>query len=237
MILNDYGIRPKTLFWLSNREGIFPKPTDKYDWTNEGYKDVHGNTNVFVKGVSKATLGWDMTKHGDVDIRLFYYDLEPSSWVKCRWDPNDQSIPAFWRISWITGTQICYTTEALKFAQGGYLISIVCVQWAGGFACKTRFLAFSQQGMINHFGTFGHFFETALIIALAYIEPLNIGLGTRHVAAPHFAIPSFSFYALIIFYDETRRNLVRAGTIIEKDPKTGLETRKYVGWTVQNTYY
>jgi len=237
MVLNDYGIRPKTLFWLSNREGIFPKATDKYDWNNNSPLAIYGNTNALVDGVKKERLAWDMTKHGEVDIRLFYTDLEPSSWVKCRWDPSDESIPSFWRTSWVTGNQICYTTEALKFAQGSYLISIVCVQWAGCLVCKTRFLSFSQQGMINHFGTFGLFFETALVAGISYIDALCVGLGTRHVASPHFAIPSFSFFAMIIFYDETRKNLVRAGTIIEKDPKTGLETRKYVGWTSQNTYY
>jgi sodium/potassium-transporting ATPase subunit alpha len=34
LIMNDYGLRPKTLFFLSSRNGIMPKPTDQYDWTN-----------------------------------------------------------------------------------------------------------------------------------------------------------------------------------------------------------
>jgi hypothetical protein len=150
-----------------------------------------------------------LTKHGKVDARLFYYDLPPTSWVKCRWDPNDESIPSYWRISWLTGTQICYTTEALKFAQCGYLISVVALQWSGLVAFKTRFLSISQQGMVNHFGTFGLLFETALVASLAYVEPLNVGLGTRHLASPHFCLPGFSFCALISFYDELRKIFIR----------------------------
>jgi hypothetical protein len=84
--------------------------------------------------------------------------------------------------------------------------------------------------MRNNMNIFGLFFETALVAFLSYVEPLCVGLGTRHVASPHFAIPAFSFFVFEIFCDETRKNLVRSGTIIEKDKKTGLETRTYVGW-------
>jgi len=131
------------LFFLSSREGVFPKPTDTYDWTNSNPLAPHGNTNALIKDFPRSTLAWDLTKHGDVDIRLFYYDLEPSSWIRCRWDPHDESIPSFWRKSWLTNTQICYTTEALKFAQGAYLISIVALQWSGHVIFKTRFLSLS----------------------------------------------------------------------------------------------
>jgi len=91
--------------------------------------------------------------------------------------------------------------------------------------------------MRNNFGIFGLFFETALVATLSYVEALCLALGTRHVAAPHFAIPAFSFCGFIFFFDEIRKNYVRAGTIIAKNKKTGLETRQYVGWVVQNTYW
>jgi sodium/potassium-transporting ATPase subunit alpha len=232
VILNDYGIRPGTLFFLSLKKGIFPKDTDVY---NPDVASPYGNTN-WPTG-KKETLAWNLTKDGKTDVRLFYYTLEPDSWVKCRWDPNDTSIPSFWRKSWVTERQICYTTEALKFAQGGYLISIVCVQWADLMICKCRSLSISQQGMINGFGNFGIFFETALVAILAYVMPFNIGLGTRHVASPHFAVPSFSFFVVIMFYDELRKNMLRGGVERVLDKNTGLETVKFVGWIAQNTYY
>jgi hypothetical protein len=55
----------------------------------------------------------------------------------------------FYRYSNESGTQICWTTEALRYAQDAYLVSIVTVQWAGLLACKTRNLSLAQQGMIN----------------------------------------------------------------------------------------
>jgi len=65
--------------------------------------------------------------------------------------------------------------------------------------------------MINKFGNFGIFFETALVALLSYVKGLNIGLGTRAVASPHFAIPSFSFFVIIFYYDELRKIFVRNG--------------------------
>jgi sodium/potassium-transporting ATPase subunit alpha len=240
-ILNDYGLRPGTLFFLSSEEGRKPGNNDEYNPNAPNFGNTGQDTDSAGEDVGsfhkKTTLAWNLTKDAKIDIRLFYIDQKPESWIRCRWAPDDTSIPEFWRISWVSGKQICYSTEALKFAQGGYLVSIVCVQWADLMICKCRSLSISQQGMVNNFGNFGLFFETSLVAILSYVEPFNIGLGTRHVASPHFAVPSFTYFALIMFYDEFRKNMLRAGMEYVKDKETGLVTRKYVGWIAQNTYY
>lgn len=86
--------------------------------------------------------------------------------------------------------------------------------------------------MLNNFANFGLMFETALVAILSYIKPLNIGLGTRPVASAHFAIPSFSFFAVILFYDELRKVFLRNGW---GDVSKG--EMKYKGWVIRNTYY
>lgn len=96
-------------------------------------------------------------------------------------------------------------------AQSGYLISIIAVQWADLMICKTRNLSLAQQGMVNNFGNFGLFFETALGACLLYVPFLNHALGTRAIPFPHFAVPSFSFYCAIFFYDEMRKIWLRSG--------------------------
>jgi sodium/potassium-transporting ATPase subunit alpha len=110
-------------------------------------------------------------------------------------------------------------------------VSIVIVQWADLMICKTRNLSISQQGMVNHFANFGLFFETALVAILCYVQPLNIALGTRMLASPHFAIIAFPFYVAIFFYDECRKMFLRAG-IFKTDGKNLFE-----GWVGRNTYY
>lgn len=265
LILNDFGIRPGTVWSLALIKGPFPRADDKYsfskpdddmfkEWVdNEGYLCLqrYGNTNMCVEArldedknimpidevidEDYEYLAWDKTKHGKVDIRLFYAyaeDRDATSWTKCRWDPNDDTIPSFFRLSYVSEWHpICYSTEALKYAQSGYLVSIVTVQWSDLMICKTRNLSLSQQGMINNFGNFGLFFETILVAVLCYVPPLNVGLGTRPIAFPHFAVPSFSFYVAIFFYDEMRKIWLRQGM----ERIDGV--LKLRGWIVQNTYY
>merc|ERR1712028_182042 len=101
----------------------------------------------------------------------------------------------------------------------GYLVSIVCVQWADLMICKTRNLSLAQQGMSNSFGNFGLFSETALVAILLYVPFLN------------FAVPSFSFFVAIFFYDELRKIFLRNGMVREHGQL------KLTGWIVQNTYY
>lgn len=180
-------------------------------------------------------LAWDKTRHAKVDIRLFYAAArtDASAWTACRWDPTEPNYPSFFKFSHVSDYYpICYSTEALKYAQSGYLVSIVCVQWADLMICKTRNLSLSQQGMINWFGNFGLFFETALVAILLYVPFLNIALGTRQIPFAHFAVPSFSFYVAIFFYDELRKIWLRNGMSREEGGKLRLK-----GWIVQNTYY
>lgn len=89
--------------------------------------------------------------------------------------------------------------------------------------------------MMNGMGNFGLFFEFALVAFLLYVKPLNIALGTRGIAGPHFAVPSFSFTICIFFYDEIRKLFLRRGMV--KEVHKGTERLRLKGWIVQNTYY
>merc|ERR1719183_228515 len=98
--------------------------------------------------------------------------------------------------------------------------------------CKTRSLSISQQGMINMHSNFGLFFETSLVALLCYVPWWNQALGTRQIAFPHFAVPSFSFFSVIMAYDELRKIFLRNGMTKSKRGRT-----KFVGWVARNTYY
>lgn len=187
-----------------------------------------GNTNIDAPKTEYKRMGWDKTTMNKVDVRLFYADTRNAdSFTQCRWDPADESWPNFYRESYSSEYHpICYSTEALKFAQSGYLCSIVCVQWSDLMICKTRNLSLSQQGMINKFGNFGLFFETALVAILCYVPFLNTALGTRQIPFPHFMVPSFSFFCVIFFYDETRKIWLRNGMVRENGKL------KFRGWIV-----
>lgn len=90
--MNDYGIRPGTLFWLDPEEGYYPKATDVYN-PNMPH---NGNTNF---GIAKyhGKLNWLKTFADGMDIRLFYVNRQPDAWTHCRW--SDSSSPEFYKIS------------------------------------------------------------------------------------------------------------------------------------------
>lgn len=95
-LLNDYGVRPATLFGLDPLLGYYPEPTDVYNPNEPNYGNSnHGNPE------KQHKLNWLATTNGGVDIRLFYSSLPPSSWAKCRWDESS-NVPEWYRISWMT---------------------------------------------------------------------------------------------------------------------------------------
>jgi len=81
--------------------------------------------------------------------------------------------------------------------------------------------------MRNKISNFAIIFEMSLVAFLLYIPPLNIGLGTRSIPFPHFAVPSLSFFICILFYDELRKLWIRRGIV--KDDSGRI---KYKGWIV-----
>merc|ERR1712153_67660 len=124
--------------------------------------------------------------------------------------------------------------EALSHSQGAYFISIIVVQWADLLICKTRRLSIVTQGMSNTFMNFGLMFETLLGAYMCYLPGLDY-LGTRPLRFSHWmcAIP---FSMAIFLYDETRKYLMRATTVVNYDKLTGAIIAE-PGWIERNTYY
>ena len=220
VVMNDYGYKPGTLFGLVTEKGTNPNDGDLYTPTATN----RGNTRVGAE--SDDEFDFNVDDDNGIDIRLYFYKLSPTKWSECRFDGDS---PKWWRYNEVEDVNICYRSDALRYAQCAYLVSIVVVQWADLLICKTRNLSISQQGMKNNFANFGLIFETVLVSILCYVPWLNIALGTRMLASPHFGVPSFPFFAVIFFYDEGRKSFLRSGI----DPKTG----RLTGWVSQNTYY
>ena len=146
-VLNDYGIPIKTTLYILNEEGYMPKPTDQYlpngRLLENGTFTPNGNTNYNIEEY-KGTLNWEKQYRDSVDLRLFYTGKKPTDWARCRWEPDGEGVPTFYWKSPITKSQICYTPEALLYAQTAYLSVIVVTQWSNLLICKTRKLSLSQ---------------------------------------------------------------------------------------------
>jgi len=117
-VLNDYGIPVGTTLFLNQANGYNPMVTDVYNPDQPNY----GNSN-WGDSNQLNQLYWGLTYQAGVDVRLFFTGLTKKDWVQCRWDPADTSIPAFYRISPFTNKQICYTPEALLYAQTAYFVA------------------------------------------------------------------------------------------------------------------
>ena len=193
-----------------------------------------GNSNFGLQNIH-STISWGLTYHSNVDLRLFYTGLLATSWSRCRWAPTDTSIPNFYRISPYTHRQICYTPEALLYAQSAYFLAAILVQVANNIISRTRYLSFAEHGLSNHWGNLSFLFELAIGLIIVYIPFIQRAISTRPVAIPHFMIPAFTFGILILLYDEIRKLFVRRGIKRTSTPEGTII--KYDGWVARNTYY
>ena len=224
LVMNDFGFTPYSLVGLISKPYLPHNPGDVYDPSHPYF----GNTNVeCVNGILKSisppdrdeinkdnvegfTLDWLFTTDINQDTRMGFLSNNCSSssgilvsnlldFAKCN----------VFQISPISGRPVCFTTEALKYAQTSFFFSIVITQFSNNLSCKTRKLSLSYQGLSNTFMMLGWAIEFALTFMLAYCRPVNHIFNTRDVTFFHYGIFSFFFSMLMLCYDETRKFLIR----------------------------
>lgn len=227
LVMNDFGFSPGNLLGLITKPYLHHNPGDVYNPNDEFF----GNTNAECKnGILQVinapkdrdqiedeslkiigyTLDWLFTLDISQDLRMGYLSNNCSAttgpkvghqfdFTKC----NNFQISPF------SGRPICYSTEALKYAQTSFFFSIVITQFSNSFVCKTRKLSLSYQGLNNSFLMLGWSIEFMLTFTLGYIRPINQVFNTRDVNFFHYGIFSMFFSILMLVYDETRKFLIR----------------------------
>lgn len=137
-LLNDYGYKIGTLIMLNLSTGYEPDPSDMYNPDLPNFGNRNYGRSEFMR-----TVAWGLARDAKLDVRLFYVFKTRTSWARCRWDPDDDSVPRFWRYSNITERQICYTPEAVIYASSAYFVCVVMTQYANNIISKTRTLSLS----------------------------------------------------------------------------------------------
>jgi sodium/potassium-transporting ATPase subunit alpha len=211
---DNFGFKFFSLFYLQFREGVVSLKTDVYD----PYRPDHGNTKIGdicaamtgseydIPDDFRERVDWQYLLHATVDLR--------NTLVKC--DGFGSVIPAFeWgecyikQLSPITHVPVCYTTEALKYAQTSGFFAIVIGQYANLIAVKTKKLSIYYQGMSNFMIPIGLGSELVLTLVLAYLLPIQRAFGTRDLIFYHFGLAAFPFAILHLVYDEFRKYMIR----------------------------
>ena len=216
LVMYDYGFLPQTLWFLAlDSNGTQPKLTDVY--TPESL--YNGNTNVGNPAYDGTQVDWNTDNDSMYDLRIWYW--KHKTWPDCRY-PDDQST--------INNYKVCYTVEALFYAQFAYFLSIVVVQWANVFCVKTKRVSLFHHGLRNYVSLHGVLFETLLAIFIAFAPGLDVGFGGRRVHFLHFFFPAFPFFIYTMIYDELRKYAIRS----EHEKNKGTDK---VGWFERNTLY
>lgn len=88
---------------------------------------------------------WLSTINGQIDLRGFLVTCQKNSakeWYYNRVVPDQDVL--YTDSSYFGGVSpVAFTTESLFYAQSGYFVTVVMVQWSNVFACKSRKVIYS----------------------------------------------------------------------------------------------
>lgn len=96
-IMNDFGFKVNNILFINQELGYEPNPNDMYDPNQPNM----GNTNYGNEDVRRI-MSWNASNDARIDSRVFFVHKRKEDWGRCRWDPKDDSLPKFWRISNVT---------------------------------------------------------------------------------------------------------------------------------------
>ena len=240
IVMYDFGFAIDGLIGLAIQDGFSPGPGTVFDPTLPYYGQ---NSNKFINYCNNCWNGTGTCDPGELNESdadgppdwLFYENEEDDLrlyFLQCTQDggfawPTDWETCFVKQVSGQSDLPVCYTTEALKFAQTAFFCSIALCQLVNIFVVKTRTQSFMFSGLRNFNLIFGLSMEVILCLFLAYFPPFNVGLGTREIIFLHFGWPAVPFAIFQLMYDETRKYLIR--NIPKKDSKPN--------WFERNTWW
>lgn len=214
IIMNDFGFPP---FQLLFSNGIFLHEHAEQDIYNPT-DPYFGNS---LLKASNPTACGNFNKEGELIDWLYMKqaksDLRMSA-LLCRTRADstiyftnffEYSECRIQQISPYSNRPVCYTTEAVKYAQSGYFYANFIGQLFNNIICKTRRESVFTQGMHNLNMYFGMTTEIMIGFILAYIYPINIVFGSRDNIFMHFGIVAVPVSLLILLLEEVRRYLLR----------------------------
>jgi len=175
------------------------------------------------KGVQ---LDWLYGTHSSQDIRMGYLELTPD--LKTVITSLTYSPCRVYQINPVILRPVCYSVEALKYAQTSYFVCTVLSQFFNSICCKTAKNSFLDIGLKNHVMIFGWCVEFMLCILFCYCLPLMTVFNTRDLILPHFMLPGVIPCLVVWFYDECRKYLVR---------NWPTDNIKYPNWFERNVMY
>lgn len=113
------------------------------------------------------------------------------------------------QISPISNRPVCFTTEAVKYAQSAYFYANFTGQLFNNIITKTRRESVFTQGMHNMNMYFGMTTEILIGFILAFVYPINVVFGSRDNIFIHWGIVSVPISLLLLTLEEIRKYLLR----------------------------
>ena len=232
-IMNDFGFPIQTLLGLQYRDGLAPAKTDPYDPYRYDLGNSHVGSLCEKPGAtldSKASrfyksIDWLYLNNLNQDLRNIYIQCDGKGAVKQALEWGECHLH---QLSSISPVPVCYSTEALKYAQTGVFFGVVFCQFTNVFAVKTKKLSLYYQGIKNSMVFAGIASELVLIILLAYLLPIHKAIGSRDVIFFHFGLGAIPFSILQLVIDEIRKFAIRNGPKGKKNKPN---------WFYRNSYF
>ena len=118
-------------------------------------------------------LDWLYGVHSSQDVRMGFLAIRPDGGV----GQNLVYSPCrVYQVNPITHRPVCYTTDAVKYAQTGYFVAQVLSQFFNSICCKTSKNSFLDIGLKNTVMIFGWTAEFFLCIDLLLLPAIANGL-------------------------------------------------------------
>ena len=211
VIMNDYGFRPGSLFFYVLKEVYIPASSDVYNpydqykgnsiaflADNAEYLGLNENSKEVLINSRLTTISWSNDAHINVDQRIAFYQESEDFWGDCVFDSRGMEYDG----------PVCFRVEALRHAQGGFLLAIIITQVVNALNWRTKISSIYVHKLTNVQLNLCYIVEFALICLLLYVPGFNTAFAVRPLRIEHF-LPPTGLCIIWYFHVELTKYLIR----------------------------
>ena len=182
IVMNDFGFPAFQLLYTNGISIYLHADSDLYNPTSPYF----GNSKLAAAGYTKCSdftsnaqlIDWLYSRQASTDLRmsaLNCHEGTPLTFTPI-YNYSDCRVQ---QISPISNRPVCFTSEAVKYAQSSYFYTNFVGQLFNNIVTKTRRESVFTQGMHNMNMYFGMTTELMIGLILAYVKPINVVFGSR----------------------------------------------------------
>ncbi|CAG9330065.1 unnamed protein product [Blepharisma stoltei] len=196
IVMENFGFNYQTLWLMNNsKSGTMPGINDIYDPNIQ----TKGNSHYGLAEYENILFDYTAKAYDSYDLRVWFHELSPETWSSCYFPELDSPF---------TEEIICYSGEALYYAQHAWFVSVIIAKLLNFLIPKAINLGHHYHRLSKKVAFWSILLGVMLSLSLCYVPITSELLYGRPLPLLQFGFPALPSFLLLLEIDDIRALII-----------------------------